>query len=348
MKSGGMAVTAIAAFALSAMVGCVETATANAPLPPEGACDPNPELPIPQGGLRPSAYVNGTPNGMANGVPNGRPDSNGYSQGQALDGILVGRTRLDRAPTAEVVLNALRRDAPLDAAPTELVGTLADGAPVRGEAFVGATITGVLRDGSEVTMRIAGFTRTPDPDVVTYRLENAEGRNVCGEGGEGMFLRGSWDAAGAYHERRIIRGQVITSSFACTTGAIAKCIRWGYAPWRVGEDLHQACTRMTRADYCGDGVSHTKNGTLIDIRDVKNIHAEPTEGEEFLFEAGWGPNGAVCVQRPRFDALLADGTSVLPSCWSSLPSCDSHAMAKAKGAFITNTSRVQSRLLCGP
>ena len=33
------------------------------------------------------------------------------------------------------------------------------------------------------------------------------------------------------------------------------------------EPYYQACVRMVRADYCGDGVGHTRNGTPIDLFD---------------------------------------------------------------------------------
>ena len=38
-----------------------------------------------------------------------------------------------------------------------------------------------------------------------------------------------------------------------------------------GNALFQTCTRMFRADDCGDGFGWTKNGHLIDILDAHNI-----------------------------------------------------------------------------
>jgi len=50
---------------------------------------------------------------------------------------------------------------------------------------------------------------------------------------------------------------------------IAKCYRWGYRPWVTGygdlATMHWTCTRLARADYCGDGVPHTRNGTTINV-----------------------------------------------------------------------------------
>src|SRR5262249_23910179 len=98
----------------------------------------------------------------------------------------------------------------------------------------------------------------------------------------------------------------------CTAGAIGKCVRFGYKPWREagGEalwDYHQACVRMARADYAGDGVGHTRNGTLIDIPDPLDIQqpGDDPPGRTLTFEAAWGPDGAVCVRRTRIPELFS-------------------------------------------
>lgn len=90
----------------------------------------------------------------------------------------------------------------------------------------------------------------------------------------------------------------------CTSGAIGKCIRWGYRLWEEVPDgpslraLHQACVRMARADYGGDGRASTRNGTLIDLYDRFGIQ-RPQRDLPMSFEAAWGVEGAVCVARPR-------------------------------------------------
>jgi hypothetical protein len=93
-------------------------------------------------------------------------------------------------------------------------------------------------------------------------------------------------------------------NMTCTGGAIGKCVRFGYRPWEKREggasmwDYHQACTRMVRADYCGDGRPWTRDGMLIDLYDKVGIQ-KPEEGDRSPFEAGWGPGGALCVHHPR-------------------------------------------------
>jgi hypothetical protein len=95
----------------------------------------------------------------------------------------------------------------------------------------------------------------------------------------------------------------------CTSGAVGKCIRWGYRPWEQRSDgpspknLHRACVHMTRADYGGDGTTHTRDGTLIGIHDrshIRSLNRDP----RMKFEAAWGPDGAICVARPRIASRI--------------------------------------------
>jgi len=110
-----------------------------------------------------------------------------------------------------------------------------------------------------------------------------------------LAVNGVWDETGAH------RDSPAQFTFACENGAIAKCVQWGYEPWesRDGQSLakvHQACTRMARADYCGNGRSHTLDGTSIDIYDTRGI-LTPETGT--LFEADWAPDGATCINQTR-------------------------------------------------
>ena len=81
----------------------------------------------------------------------------------------------------------------------------------------------------------------------------------------------------------------------CAADARAKCVRFGYRPW-VPEEivLHNACTRVVRADYGGLG-----DGMLIDIYDEDGIRKLELDDAKIDFEAGWTPAGAVCVRHVR-------------------------------------------------
>uniref|UniRef100_UPI00286BD6D5 ADYC domain-containing protein n=1 Tax=Chamaesiphon sp. VAR_48_metabat_135_sub TaxID=2964699 RepID=UPI00286BD6D5 len=102
--------------------------------------------------------------------------------------------------------------------------------------------------------------------------------------------------------------------FACTNGVAAKCVRLEYKPWKVlnGQSLwkyHQACTRMLRADYCGDGLPRTREGTPIVIHDrlIHNPQApdQTPPDPQMSFEAAWDEDGAVYVNRPRWSEKTA-------------------------------------------
>jgi hypothetical protein len=134
-----------------------------------------------------------------------------------------------------------------------------------------------------------------------------------------LALPGTWEDDGSYSATP---GKV---TLACAESTAAKCVRvWGYKP---GDELHVACTRMARADYCGDGVPQTKDGTLVDVWDTEGI-SRPADAANRRptahFEAAWTARGAVCKDHLRW----ADQT---PACALGLPTCSTEAAAKALG-----------------
>jgi hypothetical protein len=97
-------------------------------------------------------------------------------------------------------------------------------------------------------------------------------------------------------------------TLGCTTGVVAKCYRWGYRPWLTGygdvATTHYACTRAARADYCGDGKTHTHDGTWINSWDnlppPGPVQAQGPTPLGMVFEAGWNTGGAVCLSHARW------------------------------------------------
>lgn len=186
--------------------------------------------------------------------------------------------------------------------------TRADGSVAAGEDVVGAVLSVAVGNGAVHDIRIDAVEKDPDdPDITLYGLsyrDPASGAwaDLCEPDPKGRRrgfpLPGAWTATGEY--RPDAPGFVLT----CTSGAQGKCVRFGYKPWKDGvngvpmRDLYQACTRMVRADYCGDGVGTTRNGMLIDLYDRFGIQNENKDAP-LSFEAGWGPDGAVCVARVR-------------------------------------------------
>lgn len=292
------------------------------------ACEANPEL-----SLHPQRLAGNGQN--MNGQNLNRLAGNGTNlNGENLNGVSLNGSNLNGQNLNGIFVNG---------ASNEIVATTDDGRVIAGDALVGLKIRGVTSSGTPVDLVVSSFERRDD---LAYYGITFEDRNVCEGDDKGMFVPGVWDATAARQDRMTVGGTEISVSFSCRTGAIAKCVTWGYAPWKVGADLHQTCTRMVRADYCGTGVSYTKDGTLIDVFDAKGIQLPTTSDASLAFEAGWGPNGAVCASRTRFAATTRDGAEKMPSCWATLPKCGSFEEAKAAGATIGNGSRIQSRLLC--
>lgn len=212
---------------------------------------------------------------------------------------------------------------------------------LRGSALVGTRFQAEMRDTSEnpprtvlADFRIAairseldGYDPTDTGNTFLYTLEHlnpddGSWRNACPADEDGRRVAIPLDALWDEHGDRIESDSMFT--FGCTSGVIAKCYRWGYRPWVSGYgDLvktHQTCTRMARADYCGNGEPHTRNGTEINIWDNLprpgpiqrhgGLLGLPPLG--MLFEAAWNEGGAVCLSHSRW--LLDDGLILAQVC----------------------------------
>jgi hypothetical protein len=125
-------------------------------------------------------------------------------------------------------------------------------------------------------------------------------------------------------------------------GAAAKCVDWGYPPWKFEEapwiktasdgdaqKIHHACLVMATADYCGVGPPHTVDGTwialfnqvavkeklLMPLGNPPQFFLKPevvtNPGIPFRFEAAWksfvtaepGAGGALCVTKARWATM---------------------------------------------
>jgi hypothetical protein len=100
---------------------------------------------------------------------------------------------------------------------------------------------------------------------------------------------------------------------------------------------HEACVRVVRADYCGDGTPHTVPGVAIEMFDRAGVHTRRDPGYG-TFEALWGPDGAVCLaraRRPEFPLV-----EILRQCprLADLPPADCAALGTLPGALLGNRS----------
>jgi hypothetical protein len=232
---------------------------------------------------------------------------------------LWGTTKLTASKEMSSVLTAVALDgvrlgdAPLQGVRLEK-GLLAapDLAP---DALTGAIFQGTASNGGPVEVAVCGAgPSAQDSSVFSYRIEiwnpsKEAWENPCIATQQvphpkALAVQSLWDERGAS------RDEPGKFTFACETGAIAKCIHWGYKPWAAKDgqplkDLHQACTRMVRADYCGDGRSHTRQDHVIDMYDALGIQTRTTVASarwvpsKASFEAAWTPEGASCLARTR-------------------------------------------------
>jgi hypothetical protein len=267
-------------------------------------------------------------------------------QGMSLQGMTMQGIRLDGATLSGAALDHVR---------VERGEVVAEQGSVtrRGTALVGAHFLADVRNPdvtppatavveyriTAIVPELPQYDATHTGNTFLYTLEqwvddtsswqpacpaDTDGRRVA------IPLAATWDE----HGDRIESSAQFT--FGCTTGVIAKCYRWGYRPWVTGYGdltaMHWTCTRLARADYCGIGVPHTRNGTTINVWDrlpapgpiqhhggilppVGGI-LPPAGGilppVGMLFEAGWNTGGAVCLSHARW--LLDDGAALAALC----------------------------------
>ena len=103
----------------------------------------------------------------------------------------------------------------------------------------------------------------------------------------GLFVDGRFDPNGAWHADGY--------TFSCARGVVAKCVDM--------QPLHRACVRAARAEYCGDGVSYTEDGTLIDMFDIYGLNVRESPAG-FAEESKWSDQRANSLNHPRINGLV--------------------------------------------
>jgi hypothetical protein len=222
---------------------------------------------------------------------------------------------------------------------TEFVVALSDGRTLRSKELVGAVLD-VRFEGQPAKVRIAAVEVDPDDKSGTVWLHTLEGRQADG----------SWTnlcVPGPDKRQQgfplMVKG---TLEFVCSAGALAKCVRFGYRPWASGPDgkslapQHAACVRMVRGDYGGSEEPWTKDGMWIDIYDPQGIQVTDND-PDLVFEAGWGPDGAVCVHHVRVkeNTTLEALEARYPRLRGRTGAICTEAYARSLGAIVLNRSK---------
>jgi hypothetical protein len=157
-------------------------------------------------------------------------------------------------------------------------------------------------------------------------------------------LNGAWDLRQGVPGGGAWTDDADAFTFACDGFVLAKCVAMGYAPWREGRSCvagphgkdctkklslapyHQACARMLRADYCGDGTSHTVDGTEANAYDSIGIRSD---SEDWAAEAEWAGAGALCLAR------LRTPLAPVPSCVDDLEEADCGRRAGSPALIVS-------------
>jgi hypothetical protein len=247
------------------------------------------------------------------------PDETGeWLQGERLHASLADGRRVEITGFEGDVVHALARDDAQEPGtllrlhPAELAGMQWTESRCEGDTCSRWTfrVASAAPDDTENTMPEHGSNR----DTWLYRIEHTampapgarDWQNACAEepgDGVGLFVDGRWGSDGTWHAGGY--------TFSCARGAIAKCARsWGYKPWKTLptdhghvslHSLHLACTRAARADYCGDGTPHTREGVLVGMSDGHGFN--PGAGRDRDREALFDQQGALRVHDWRIPDL---------------------------------------------
>jgi hypothetical protein len=241
---------------------------------------------------------------------NGRSLNGRSLNGRSLNGRSLNGQELDQLLVSVDLAGARLGGAALEGVGLEgsaFRGSL-DGRALSGQDFTGVSFTGRLGGGGTVALRVDGMAQGSgvDADIWSYRVSYREPSDghwypICldeqGAAAGAIPVEGRWDYRQGVPGGGAKLAAPGTFTFACEGAAIAKCVRYGYKPWAKaasGESLaahHQACTRLIRADFCGDGTSYTVNGQWVNLYDVLGVQDDT---ERWVAEAEWDEGGARC------------------------------------------------------
>lgn len=189
---------------------------------------------------------------------------------------------------------------------------------MRGADFVGAELEGRLDDGGTATVKVHAIDSTTVPGMDLFLVKYKDtGDPICGtKDGSPVWatvMNELFDPSNGDE----IAGDGSLFTFGCRFYGVQKCQEYGYPKdkktkerkngvdkTRRFNDYHASCIRMVRADYCGDGIPHTYDGTMIDIYDHlwnNNAQATSTDGSDgYYLEAEWDSDGAHCINKTRW------------------------------------------------
>ncbi|MBL8633626.1 MAG: pentapeptide repeat-containing protein [Myxococcales bacterium] len=284
---------------------------------------------------------------------NAAHDNSSQANGVALNGVRYNGVRYNGVRYNGVRYNGVRYNG------TSLAGTPEDqSVEVDSAALTGFDLDGDLSDGSILAMQITSVQWNSLAaqylyNIRYYSLDTYSWEWLCGTDEYSQPIAAIPIMKSYLYPTFDIDGDLSRFTFSCVNAALGKCALWGYAPWKTGfqetynsstktRDLgpsHQACQRLVRADYCGDGTPHTRNGTPIDVYDTYSIQTPDNVGGNTL-EADWRADGAHCIKHTRWgtaDSTVTPGETDLQYvqrvCPSRLAANDASCSNDANSTF---------------
>jgi len=240
--------------------------------------------------------------------------SNGTSlNGTSLNGTSLNGTSLNGTSLNGTSLNGTSLNG------TSLNGTSLNGTSLNGTSLVGSSWSGTTSNGATVKLRVDKATQGAgtNADVWFYSVsfQTSTGWSpLCGVDASGIPVQaiavpGVWTGTANNYA-----SSATQFTWACRAKTVAKCVELGYKPWKSLSNQLASCVRLLRADYCGTGVSYTKDGTLLNLYDNVGVQAD---AEAWGLEAGWGPSGATCLSNAADTRFIILKTTV-PPCFATL------------------------------
>jgi hypothetical protein len=266
--------------------------------------------------------------------------ANGTSvNGTSVNGISVNGTSVNGTSVNGVSVNGVSVNGVsvngVSVSGTQLKGIASDGDAVTGSDWIGARLTAQLTNGATLALRIdnTGVLPSPNTDVRTFMISyetSAGWKPLCTSStnatNEAITLPGTWNLGTVRHQ-----WDANMFSLACRGATFAKCVELGYKGDSLIDTYHAACIRAIRADYCGDGQSHTITGTEINIYDKLGRQLDT---QSWALESNWTPDGATCIHKARVLPSLDEGD--VPACISDRAQADCPGSGWA-GAILIRT-----------
>jgi ADYC domain/Pentapeptide repeats (8 copies) len=245
-----------------------------------------------------------------NGVSLNGVSLNGVSlNGVSLNGVSLNGVSLNGVSLNGVSLNGVSLDG------TSLTGVRTDTGATTSGPVVGSTMRAALSNGATLALRFDGALAVLVNGVAQWAYAvsyNADGgwRALCGTGIGAFAIPGTWDTRSGVPGGGAYAGSAKVFTLACRGMTIAKCVEMGYTPSSPYKRQLQACVRLLRGDYCGDGSTWTVTGNQVNIYDGVGVQ---TDTMAWDIEAEWTPDGARCLSARR-ETRFATSIGVLPTC----------------------------------